>query len=258
MRTAGFRALSLAVTTVVVVSLTFVTGSLAQEQRGQSKSAELERFTDVLEAQALYEQVLLLGKGGPHTGPYTAPLHDDKHGRDSYLWGGLDPIALIARYNKDIQADPGGVVFISRSGSDLGDPSISLPVSISIGGTPTTFTALFKTDVNRTKYLQMMSEGSLMVMFGLNCQWGIISGPANDFARRASHWAQPGLASIAVERFFDGRVTVLGVNLYSRGDDWNATAEKRWKFAIEAFERLLELDEQWDREREEMPVIKVN
>jgi hypothetical protein len=50
---------------------------------------------------------------------------------------------------------------------------------------------------------------------------------------------------------------VLGVNLYSRGDDWNAT-KKHWKYAIEAFEHLLRNDEEWERERPEMPVIKVN
>jgi len=86
---------------------------------------------------------------------------------------------------------------------------------------------------------------------------GVISGPATGFAGRASHWAQPGLAAIAVERFFKGRITVLGVNLYSRGDDWNATDE-RWEHAIKAFNLLLQSDEEWERERPEMPVIKVN
>jgi hypothetical protein len=47
------------------------------------------------------------------------------------------------------------------------------------------------------------------------------------------------------------------VNLYSRGDYWNATRE-RWKHAITAFSRLLKANEEWERERIEMPVIKVN
>ena len=50
---------------------------------------------------------------------------------------------------------------------------------------------------------------------------------------------------------------LYGVNLYSRGDDWSATSN-RWTHAIQAFESLLRHDEQWKRERPEMPVIKVN
>jgi hypothetical protein len=93
-------------------------------------------------------------------------------------------------------------------------------------------------------------------MFGLNCGYGVIAGPATDGARH-SHWAQPGLAAISVERFLGGRVTALTLNLYLRGDDWKALP-KHWKYAIEAFESLIEHDEQWERERPEMPVIKVN
>ena len=59
------------------------------------------------------------------------------------------------------------------------------------------------------------------------------------------------------ERFFKGTVAVLGVNLYSRGDDWNATKEP-WKHAITAFNLLLTVGGEWERERGEMPVIKVN
>jgi len=209
----------------------------------------------VVEAQDLYEQVVRLGKGGPHTGPYTAPLHTDPGG-PSYLWGGLDPISLIDRFDSNIEADPGGVVFISRTGSDVGKPEFSLEVPI-FPGSATSKTALFRSPANRDRYVQMVSDGSLMIMFGMNCQWGVISGPATGFAGRASHWAQPGLAAIAVERFFKGRITVLGVNLYSRGDDWNATDE-RWEHAIKAFNLLLQSDEEWERERPEMPVIKVN
>lgn len=213
-----------------------------------------ERVPDVLHAQALYEHVLRLGMGGPHTGPYTAPLHTDPTGL-SYLWGGLDPIAALDRYDEDIAADPGKTVFVSRKGSDIGDPLIFLDVP-TYPGSPITNRALFKTLDNRDRFIQLTEAGSLVIMFGLNCQFGVIAGPVSDFAK-SSHWAQPGLAAIAVERFFGGRLTVLGLNLYSRGDDWNATS-KRWKHAIEAFESLLKHNEEWVRERAGMPLIKVN
>ena len=233
------------------------TTSSTDKKGGKSKddSESMARFKDVVEAQALYEKVLRLGVGGPHTGPYTAPIHTDPTG-PSHLWGGLDPISLIDRHNEDIGTDAGGVLFISRSGSNVGKPEFYLDVPIYTGSS-TLKRALFRSAENRDRYLQMISDGSLMIMFGLNCQWGIISGPATDFLGRGSHWAQPGLAAIAVERFFKGKVTVLGVNLYSRGDDWNATKEP-WKHAITAFNLLLTVGGEWERERIEMPVIKVN
>ena len=217
-------------------------------------AADEKRLPDVLHAQALYEHVLRLGMGGPHTGPYTAPLHTDPTGL-SYLWGGLDPIAALDRYDGDIAEDPGRVVFVSRRGSDIGKSSIYLDLP-TYPGSPVTNRALFKTVDNRDRFIQLTQAGSLLIVFGLNCQFGVIAGPVTDFAK-SSHWAPPGLAAIAVERFFGGRLTVLGLNLYSRGDDWNANP-KRWKHAIEAFESLLKNNEQWERERPEMPLIKVN
>lgn len=247
MKVPGFRAAFVAVAVAVFVTLSFSTTSFAQDDEG-------ERFGDVLRAQDLYEKVLQRGRGGPHSGPYTAPLPGTTG--PSYLWGGLDPISLLDRYNREIVDDPGGVVFISSSGSDLGKPEHALEVPIyersRIFGV-----ALFRSPDKMKKFIQMMNDGSLIIAFGMNCQWGVIAGPASNFASE-SHWAQPGLAAINVERFFDGRVTVLGVNFYSRGDDWKAT-QKRWKYAIEAFESLLENpQEEWERKRPEMPVIKVN
>ena len=216
-----------------------------------------ERVADVLHAQALYEHVLRLGLGGEHSGPYTAPLHTDPLGLlgTHYLWGGLDPIAALDSYDKDIAADAGNTVFVSRKGSDIGDPEIFLDVP-TYPGSPVTNRALFKKPENRDRFIQLTEAGSLVIMFGLNCQYGVVAGPVTDF-KKSSHWAQPGLAAIAVERFFGGRLTVLGLNLYSRGDDWNANP-KRWKHAIEAFESLLKNTEEWERERVGMPLIKVN
>jgi hypothetical protein len=254
MQAPSFRTTALAVVVAVLVTLSGLTPSVADE-RGT--------YRDVVRAQELYEDVLRDPRvGGPHKGPYTAPLHTDPDG-PSYLWGGLDPISVLDRYDEDIEADPGRVIFISRSGSNLGNPEIFLDLPPYLGAPKETYNrALFRSEDNRRRFIAMTnpeSRDKLMIMFGLNCQWGIISGPATGGARD-SHWAQPGLAAIAVERFRRGRgtVTVLGLNLYSRGDDWNATA-RRWKYAIEAFESLLEPPYvEWERERPDMPVIKVN
>lgn len=240
-----------------VVTVIFLSTAVAGDKRGNGHDEweQGARFADVVHAQALYEHVLRLGKGGPESGPYTAPLHTDLNG-PSYLWGGLDPISLLDRYDEDIATDRGRVIFISRRGSNLGTPEHYLDIPI-FPGSSTVQRALFRSAENKDRYIRMIDDGSLMVMFGMNCQWGVISGPATGFGGRESHWAQPGLAAIAVERFFRGKVTVLGVNLYSRGDDWNAT-KQRWRYAIEAFELLLKDDQHWERERIEMPVIEVN
>lgn len=245
MKVPSVRAAYVAVAVAVCVILSFSTPSFAAEE---------ERFQEVQRAQALYEYVLRLEKGGPLRGPYTAPLHTNPTGT-SYLWGGLDPISILDRYDQNIGADRGKVLFISRSGSDIGNPEFFLELP-TYPGSPVSKRALFRSAENRDRFVRMTNTGSLMIMFGMNCQWGVIAGPASGFASK-SHWAQPGLAAIAVERFLDGRVTVLGVNLYSRGDDWSATS-KRWRHAIQAFESLLTHDEQWTRERPEMPLIKVN
>lgn len=227
------------------VALSVPTASFADEHN---------RVADVLHAQALYEHVLRLEMGGPNSGPYTAPLHTAPTG-DRYLWGGLDPIAALDRYDGDIATDRGKMVFVSRSGSDLGKPTIFLDLP-TYPGSPVVNRALFKSVDNRDRFIQMTEAGSLVLAFGLNCGFGVIAGPVHDFAKH-SHWAQPGLATIAVERFFGGRLTVLALNLYSRGDDWKATP-KRWKYAIQAFESLLKHNEQWQRERSGMPLMKVN
>jgi hypothetical protein len=240
-------------TAVLIVAATLVI-ALATHTPVAAGGNEFARFSEILAAQALYEEVLRLGKGGPYSGPYTAPLHTDPAG-PSYLWGGLDPISAIDRYDEDIATDRGKVVFISRSGSNVGKPEYYLDLPI-FPGSATYERALFRSAENRDRFVEMMNDGSLIIAFGLNCQYGVIAGPASNGARH-SHWAQPGLAAINVERFFGGRVTVLGVNLYSRGDDWNAIP-KRWKYAIRAFRQLLRHDEQWERERIEMPIIKVN
>ena len=177
-----------------------------------------------------------LGVGGPNTGPYTAPLPG---GSISYLWGGLDPISLLDSYDEKIETDPGEILFMSSSGSNLGNAAFSLAVPIYSGAGAPTKIALFRSQANKDRYVQMINDGSLLIVFGLNCQWGIISGPAFNFEKKLSHWAQPGLGSIAVERFSKGRdtVTVLGLNLFSRGDDWHATKD-HWKHAITAFSLL--------------------
>jgi hypothetical protein len=276
----GFRSTSVAVAIAVAVTVSFPIASSAQQ--GQQRRADIardlrlpdvvqaERLEDILHAQALYEHVLRVGAGGAFSGPYTAPRHSDPTG-PSYLWGGLDVIAVLDRYDEDVKEDRGGAIFINRDGKDIGDPnkcrvsptdsSLATPEDCYLDvptypGSPVLKRALFKFKANKQRFSQMTNDGSLIIAFGLNCAWGVIAGPAEN-ELDGSHWAQPGLAMIGVERFFGGKVTVLNLNLYMRGDDWKAT-EKRWKHAIEAFEWMLQFDQQWRRQRPEMPVIKVN
>lgn len=254
------RAVALAV--AVAITLSLPTASVAQSGRGTGGArdtrladAEAQRLADILHAQELYEEVLRTGVAGSKSGPYMAPLPGTAS--PSYLWGGLDVIEVIRSHDKSIVKDFGGTVFISRNGGDLGEPSISLPVE-TFPRSRDHRLALFKTEDNRALFEQMTKEGSLVIMFGLNCGWGIISGPVTN-KPEGSHWAQPGLAAINVERFVDGKrtVTVLSVNLYSRGDDWNAI-ENPWQFAIQAFEDVRATPREWGRERPEMSVLKVN
>lgn len=120
-------------------------------------------------------------------------------------------------------------------------------------------TAIFKSAANRAAYEQMVDDGDLVVVFGMNCCWGIVSGPAFNYTRH-SHWAQPGLGSIVVQRenVKGKKITFVGANLYSRGSDWT-DSKHRWKWASEAFINLLSgHDGVWDRRRPYMPVIQVN
>ena len=207
---------------------------------------------EIIDAQALYEEVLKAGLGEP----YLAPLHTAPEG-PLYLWGGVDPIEVIAIQEEDGDTDPGGTLFISRSGSTLGSTTFPLEVPIYKDGPSAT--ALFKSAANRATYEQMIADGSLVIAFGMNCHWGIISGPATNYEGH-SHWAQPGLAAIVVETFKvkSKKVTVVGLNLYSRGDDSNATS-KRWSHASTAFLNLLSgHDGAWERRRPYMPILEVN
>ena len=248
-------------------------------------AGDKERLAEILRAQALYEDVLrkkanlgldaaaeaMRGATGYETaGPYTAPLPGTTG--PSFLWGGIDVIEVLKTYDNKIVTDPGGVVFIDRDGDELGNtvdddlPVPNVPVAVRVPayrGQPKKDwpTALFQSQANADEFVRSTGNGSLVIAFGLNCQWGIIAGPhaAATGRRGSSHWAQPGLGAINVERFFGARVTVLGMNLYLRGDDWNAT-EHRWRYAVEAFENLLANPLTWreKRERHEMPIIRVN
>ena len=268
----------LAISTVATLALTLTFAAPAD-------AGDKQRLAEILHAQALYEQVLRQkvelglpvtaearrGATGYETaGPYTAPLPGTTG--PSFLWGGIDVIEVLKTYDGKIGTDPGRVVFIDRDGDELGNvvdddlPVPNVPVALRVPaylGQPEAHwpTALFQSQANADEFLRLTRSGALVIAFGLNCQWGIIAGPhaAATGGRGSSHWAQPGLAAINVERLFGGRVTVLGMNLYLRGDDWNATRH-RWKYAGEAFESLLANPLTWRdrRERHEMPIIRVN
>jgi hypothetical protein len=267
-----------AITTAAMLAITLIFSAPAD-------AGDKQRLKDILHAQALYEQVLRTkvdlglpltaearrGATGYETaGPYTAPLPGTTG--PSFLWGGIDVIEVLKTYDDKIGTDPGRVIFIDRDGDELGNtvdddlvvPNVPVAVRVpAYVGQPQAAwpTALFQSQANANEFLRLTRSGALVIAFGLNCQWGIIAGPqsAATGGKGSSHWAQPGLAAINVERLFDGRVTVLGMNLYLRGDDWNAT-KHRWKHAIDAFEQLLANPLAWraNRERHEMPIIRVN
>lgn len=273
MNALGLRAI---VAVAIVVAFSFPTAAAAGEQ---------SRFEQILRAQTLYEQVLrtkerlglkpraeaLRGATGYETaGPYTAPLPGKKG--PSFLWGGIDVIEVLKTYDGKIGGDPGKVVFIDRDGEELGntvhDDLGNEPVAVDVPAFPGQRrrhwpTALFQSQANADEFHARIQNGTLIIAFGLNCQWGIISGPQSGKPSK-SHWAQPGLAAINAERVWDGTkmVTVLGMNLYLRGDDWNADTvkENRWKWAGDAFQTLLDSPFTWreKRERTEMPITQVN
>jgi hypothetical protein len=242
-------------------------------------------YLEIRRAQELYERVLqkkedlglkpaareLRGATGYETaGPYTAPLPGKK--RHSFLWGGIDVMEVLKTYDDRIGGDPGKVIFIDRDGEELGNTVHedlgNEPVAVDVPAFPGQRrrhwpTALFQSQANADEFHERIQDGSLIVAFGLNCAWGIISGPQSGNPRK-SHWAQPGLAAITVEKVWDGTktVTVLSMNLYLRGDDWNAVSVKpqRWTWAGDAFQTLLDSPFTWrdKRERTEMPITQVN
>lgn len=225
---------------------------------GSARAASLsaEDGKSLLEAQALYQQVVREGLGGP----YIAPLHDDPDG-PRYLWGGLDPIEALNRYNRRRPSDIGGVVFISRQGTEIGKPEFAVDVPLFPGGP--TMPALFVSEQNRARFVKETAEGTFMVMLGMNCMWGAAAGPATEDGPRPlhSHWAQPGLASISPETFSDPEsgqeVTALGVVFYLRGDDWNAIRPNGWRMQSTALRALLDQKEPWNRRRPNVPIVRL-
>jgi hypothetical protein len=222
MKRSGVHAILTAVALTLAFTLTVPTPSDAGDKK---------RLAEVLRAQALYEEVLRYkeqvlglplpgaalrgGTGYETAGPYTAPLPGTAG--PSYLWGGIDVIEVLKSYDDSIANDPGRVVFIDRDGDELGnvvdDDDQNVPVEVRVPaykGQPEArwLTALFQSQANADEYIRRTNEGSLVIAFGLNCQWGIISGPhgaATGSPGKTSHWAQPGLAAINVERFLGGR-----------------------------------------------------
>ena len=208
------------------------------------------------QAQERYEQVLKTGLGER----YMAPLRTNRDG-PRYLWGGLDPIALVESYERQIVTDKGGIVFIGWGGAEIGRAEFPLDVPIYVGGP--TKTALFRSAENRDNFRRQSTGETLMVMCGLNCLWGLAAGPATSdrATRQASHFAQPGLAGIFVERMADpqGReVATLGATLYVRADDWHAVQREGWGYIAEAFQSLLQEKKPWRRVRPYMPVVELD
>ena len=153
----------------------------------------------------------------------------------------------------------GGVIFISYRGVQIGKPEFALDVPIYPGGP--TMPALFTSAENRSAFAERSADGSFMVTLGMNCLWGIAAGPASHHQGLHSHWAQPGLAAIWVEEFFnpdtDRNVTALGAVFYSKGDDWHAASPYGWDMTREALEDLLDSKEPWTRLRPDLPVLLV-
>ena len=235
---------------------TLAASPLALSMAPSSASAKTPaHWKSVMDAQAVYNQVLKEGLGEP----YVAPLHTDITG-PNYLWGGLDPIALVERYKQASASDIGGVVYMSYRGGQVGNPEFSADVPIYSGGP--SMPALFVSDENRMAFEKQSAEGTFMVTLGMNCLWGIASGPGTQDQGLHSHWAQPGLGAIWIEEFFNPEtekdVTALGAVFYSKGDDWHAASPYGWGMASTALQDLLDSKEPWIRLRPHVPVLMLS
>ncbi len=229
---------------------------LALSMAPSSASARVSaHWKSVMDAQAVYDQVLKAGLGEP----YVAPLHTDVTG-PNYLWGGLDPIALAGRYKQSSASDIGGIIYMSFRGGQVGAPEFSTDVPVYPGGP--SLPALFTSDENRVAFETQAAEGTFMVTLGMNCLWGVARGPGTQGGGLDSHWAQPALAAIWVEEFFNPEiekdVTALGVVFYARGDDWHAASPYGWGMATTALEELLDSKEPWERLRPHVPALMIS
>jgi hypothetical protein len=172
--------------------------------------------------QSRYRRIVRRGLGEP----YRAPLLCEPAGLH-YLGGGLDPIAAIERYDSTIEDQPGGVVYINDR--MIGAPDIYVDVEYPYRGLFER--VLFVSYENKERFETEWQAGRLVLLNGLNCLWGAASGPLSSY-RRPSHWAQPGIGVIVVERVRDnriGEITAFGLNLTSQGPNWHARGEIAWK-----------------------------
>ena len=151
---------------------------------------------------------------------------------------------------------------MSAGGDNIGDPAFSLEVPLYPGGP--TMPALFVSSENRDKFEQQFTDGTLMVMMGLNCLWGPGSPSATKGSTKPSHshWAQPGLGAIFVDELVNPEtgedVIALGATLYFRGDDWQAIRPVGWNMAAAGFQELLASKTPWPRYRANMPALMLS
>lgn len=215
------------------------------------------RWAAAVKAQERFDEAVKAGLADH----YIAPLHTDRNG-PQYLWGGLDPIAMVESYYRQIDRDKGQDVFLSpwprQDRQELGKPEFALEVPVYRGGP--TKTTLFASAANRERFQKQTADGTFMVLGGMNCLWGLACTPATaDWPTpQASHFAQPGLGMMYVDRFPDARarqITTVGAVLYFRGGDWKAVSYNGPQLLADAFQMLLEGKKPWRRLRPYLPVL---
>jgi len=139
-----------------------------------------------------------------------------------FLFGGLDPYALIARAksnraNYPHLDDPYANFFAAASG-DLGVCTYSTTVSIQTGpGTSTQYVVLFKTAANKQQFIQDLAKGAApMPAVGFWCMWGVGNGSS-------PHLASPNNPQFAVYEVKASKLEGLDTSVYIGANYWPRT-----------------------------------
>ncbi len=186
---------------------------------------------------------------------YRAPLLCEPQGL-YYLGGGVDPIAAIELHDRTVEEYPGAIA--SVSGRIIGPAHIYLDIEYPIRGYFER--VLFVSQANKALFEEKWHRGQIAFLNGLNCLWGVASGPITDY-RHSSHWAQPGLAGIVVEhvnRRRGGDLTALGLNLHAASTRWNVKGMAAWESLSRGYIDLLTGSHAWaEPQRPGMPILQV-
>jgi len=117
-------------------------------------------------------------------------------GEPKFLFGGLDPIALVASAERNRASFPDldfpYANFFAASGRDLGVCDNYTSLDIKTGNTVTTYIVLFKSAENKEAFDGAFENGNApLPAIGFWCMWGLGNGAS-------PHWAVPNNPQYAV------------------------------------------------------------